>query len=54
MRSWGVSARESLAEWVMYGENISVPEYEKLVPQFNPVKFNADEWVSIAADAGQK
>jgi alpha-L-fucosidase len=50
----GRSARESLAEWVMYGENISVPEYEKLVPQFNPVKFNADEWVSIAADAGQK
>ncbi len=31
-----------------------MPEYEKLVPQFNPVKFNADEWVSIAADAGQK
>jgi alpha-L-fucosidase len=24
------------------------------VPQFNPMKFNADEWVSIAADAGQK
>ena len=22
--------------------------------QFNPVKFNADEWVSIAADAGQR
>ncbi len=50
----GRSGRESLAEWVMYGENIPVPEYEKLVPQFNPVKFNADEWVSIAADAGQK
>ena len=32
----------------------SVPEYEKLAPQFNPTEFNADEWVRIAADAGQK
>jgi alpha-L-fucosidase len=38
----------------MHLERIPVPEYEKLVPQFNPVKFNAEEWVSIAADAGQK
>ena len=38
----------------MHTDRIPVPEYEKLVPQFNPVKFNADEWVSIAADAGQK
>lgn len=38
----------------MHTDRIPVPEYEKLVPQFNPVKFNAEEWVSIAADAGQK
>ena len=41
-------------EWVMHNEKIAVPEYEPLVQQFNPVKFNADEWVSIAADAGQR
>lgn len=32
---------------VMHRESIPVAEYEKLAPQFNPVKFNAEEWVSI-------
>jgi alpha-L-fucosidase len=41
-------------EWVMHHEKIPVSEYEALMPQFNPVKFNAEEWVRIAADAGQK
>lgn len=38
----------------MHFEQIPVGEYEKLAQQFNPVKFKADEWVSLAADAGQK
>lgn len=51
---WGLYSLIAHGEWVMYNEKIQVSEYEKLVPQFNPVKFNAKEWVSIAADAGQK
>ncbi|MFN8440733.1 MAG: alpha-L-fucosidase [Caldilineaceae bacterium] len=51
---WGLYSILARQEWVMHRESIPVAEYEKLVPQFNPVKFNADEWVSIAADAGQK
>lgn len=51
---WGLYSILSRGEWVMHHESIPVAEYEKLVPQFNPVRFNADEWVSIAADAGQK
>lgn len=51
---WGLYSILARQEWIMHIERIPVPEYEKLVPQFNPVKFNAEEWVSIAADAGQK
>ncbi len=51
---WGLYSILAVEEWIMHTRRIPVPEYEKLVAQFNPVKFNAEEWVSIAADAGQK
>jgi len=51
---WGLYSLLGRGEWVMHNERIPVTEYEKLASQWNPVKFNADEWVSIAADAGQK
>jgi len=51
---WGLYSILARGEWIMHIEKIPVPEYETLVQQFNPVKFNADEWVSIAADAGQR
>ena len=51
---WGLYSLIGRGEWVMHNEKIPVPEYEKLVPQFNPVQFNADEWVQLAAGAGQK
>jgi alpha-L-fucosidase len=34
--------------------SIPVEIYDNLYKQFNPVKFNADEWVRIAKDAGMK
>lgn len=51
---WGLYSIVARGEWAMHTDRIPVAEYEKLVSQFNPYKFNADEWVSIAADAGQK
>lgn len=42
------------AEWVMDKLDIPVNEYEKFAAQFNPVKFNADEWVAIAKNAGMR
>ncbi len=51
---WGLYSIIGKQEWVMHTDQIPVAEYEKLAPQFNPAQFNADEWVRIAADAGQK
>jgi alpha-L-fucosidase len=45
---------DGIGEWIMDKAKIPIPEYEKFVQQFNPIKFNADEWVQIAADAGMK
>ncbi len=43
-----------IGEWIMNRARIPVREYEQLTKQFNPVRFNADEWVRIAKNAGQK
>lgn len=42
------------AEWIMYKAQIPVEKYRQLAEEFNPVKFNADEWVRMARDAGMK
>lgn len=43
-----------VGEWIMDWANIPRVEYEKFTAQFNPVKFNAAEWVRIAKDAGMR
>ena len=43
-----------IGEWIMHKANIPIPEYEQFAKQFNPVKFNADEWAQIAKNAGIK
>ena len=43
-----------IGEWIMNRGKIPVARYAEYAKQFNPVKFNADEWVKIAKDAGMK
>jgi alpha-L-fucosidase len=43
-----------IGEWIMSTAKIPVEEYEQFGKAFNPVKFNAAEWVKIAKNAGMK
>ncbi len=62
---WGpVSLKGTEIGWSRGGErrgrkdkstgSIPVEIYDNLYKQFNPVKFNADEWIQTAKDAGMK
>ncbi len=51
---WDGKPAPGAGEWIMNDMQIHPTDYAKLVPQFNPVKFNAREWVSIAKNAGMK
>jgi|WetSurMetagenome_2_1015567.scaffolds.fasta_scaffold00215_10 alpha-L-fucosidase len=42
------------AEWIRNSAHIPLETYDTLVKHFNPVNFNADEWVRMAKDAGMK
>ena len=42
------------AEWIQSFMPIPNAEYEQLAKCFNPIYFNADEWIRLAKDAGMK
>jgi alpha-L-fucosidase len=51
---WGLYAIPADGEWHMRNHHETVAEYSKLAAQFNPTSFKADEWMTIAQDAGMK
>lgn len=53
-RYHGKISDHACAEWIMNDEKIPVKEYETYANQFNPVKFDAKKWVTIAKKAGAK
>ena len=62
---WGVSSvpagvwqsqevKQSGVEWIMNRGRIPLADYQNFTKQFNPVNFNAEQWVKIAKNAGMK
>jgi alpha-L-fucosidase len=59
---WGVysvpagewNGKTNYAEWFLEETHMPVSQYEQYAKQFNPVKFDARQWVAIAQDAGMK
>jgi len=51
---WGVYSLLEKGEWVMNNDKMSIEQYSKLPPKFNPVKYDPAEWVSLVKSAGQR
>jgi alpha-L-fucosidase len=51
---WNGQPIPGIGEWIMNRARIPVSEYERLTPRFNPVRFDAREWVDLAKRAGQR
>ena len=43
-----------IGEWIMNKGHIPVADYKKYAAEFNPVKYNAEDWVKLAKEAGMK
>ncbi len=51
---WGAYSVIGRHEWARQRFQIPQAEYDQYAKQFNPVNFNAEEWVNIAQNAGAK
>ena len=51
---WGLYCIPADGEWHMRDHKVPFSEYSKLAAQFNPEKFDADQWMELAHQAGMK
>ena len=51
---WDGKAIQGAGEWLMTDAHIPRDQYAQLAKKFDPVDFNAEQWVKIAKEAGMK
>jgi alpha-L-fucosidase len=51
---WKGERLPGISEWIMKRAEIPRDEYAALAETFNPVEFDADEWVRVATEAGMR
>jgi alpha-L-fucosidase len=51
---WGVYSLLGKGEWVMDKDKLPLEQYARLLPRFNPARFDADTWVKAAKSAGAR
>jgi len=51
---WGVYSVLGDGEWVLHDRKLTLHEYERLAKFFDPEKFDAKTWVTLAKSAGMK
>ena len=49
---WNGQHSSAYSEWIQANRSIPIAEYEKLAKAFNPVFFNAEEWIKLAKECG--
>ena len=51
---WKGKRTDKPGEWLMTYNRIPIKEYEQLATVFNPIYFDAEEWVKLAKEAGME
>lgn len=51
---WNGQSTPGTGEWIMDRANIPIDQYERLAAKFNPVRYDPEQWVRIAQEAGMK
>ena len=51
---WGLYSINGRGEWVLHLERIPHETYRGRMKEFNPTRFNAEEWADLMLESGQK
>ncbi len=52
---WGLYSLSTHGrEWIYFDDRIPYEIYRRRMEQFNPIRFNAEEWADLMVEAGQK